>query len=206
MSNQESINQEIQAFKTTVSDKIEKIVSEFAKGKISREQFQAIYERYDSQLQIAESALETGSLGQIYASRNVSSTIAVRDAHQGKALGLMIYHNKSESIIETLGNFDLPMIFIQPLLQQFTAAIAENKFVDHEIEKISDQQWVLYSPSRQSIIVTLFHNEPSEQQIHKIRNIHRDFEKANNAQLDKEEVDVDTLARPFTVFVQKSWK
>ncbi|HRF97603.1 MAG TPA: hypothetical protein PLZ51_20485, partial [Aggregatilineales bacterium] len=47
-------------FKTTVENKIQSIITEFAEGKISREQFQVIYARYSEQLAIANAALMTG--------------------------------------------------------------------------------------------------------------------------------------------------
>lgn len=199
----DKVRQEAEAFKNAVAAKMEKLINEFAEGKLSREQFQVIYDRYSNQLEIAEQAMRTGRLDEIYESRNSTSTVAMRDAYEGKATGLMIYHHRSGTILETLGNFAPPMAIIQPMLDRFAAQLAENKFIDDYVEKIGDREWVLYVPGRFTIVVTTFLNEPSEKQSQKIAQLHRDFEKANRHRLAEEAVDAGKLAYPFTVFVQK---
>lgn len=194
---------EIQAFMAAVEDKIQKLVTEFADGGISREAFQAIYERYTGQITLAQEALNSGNLSSVYGARNTESTIAVRNAHASKALGLMIYHYNSGSILETLGGFDIPVVLVMPVLANFGKIVHENKFVESYVEKFGDHQWLMYGPGRHTAVVTLFYNEPSEQQINRVESLHRDFEKANRATLaDSQFINRDALAYPFTVFVQ----
>lgn len=203
MSSHSMNNEEANAFKATVESKIEQIVDDFAKGKLSREQFQVIYERYSQQLSLAEQALVTGDMSEVYRARDAVSTIAVRDAHQGKAVGLIIYHHKSGMLVDSLGDFDVPVAMISPILNKFTLMLEENKFIDRYVEKVFDRRWVLYVPGRFATVVNLYENEPSEEQIRKMEQLHRDFEKANRANLDDETVDTAALAYPFAAFVQK---
>ena len=195
--------QEAEAFKSTVEAKVEKLVNEFAEGQLNREQFQVIYDRYSSQIEIAEQAIKSGQMDEVYRTRNASSTIAMRDAYEAKATGLITYHYKSHTMLEKLGHFDFPMFLITPLIENFAAQVAQNKFVDNYVEKMGDGQWLLYVPGRFSTVVTLFVNEPSDMQIRKIEQLHRDFEKANRNLLEYDFIDANQLVYPFTVFVQK---
>ncbi|GAB4516584.1 MAG: hypothetical protein OHK0046_22190 [Anaerolineae bacterium] len=199
----EKARQEAEAFKNTVAEKIERLINEFASGKLSREQFQVIYDRYSNQLEIAEQAIKTGSMEEIYATRNSTSTVMMRDAYEGKATGLKVYHHKSGTTLETLGKFNAPMEKIQPRLDRMAQLLAESKFLEDEVERIGDNEWVLFVPGRFTIIVTLFLNEPSEIQIQKIAQLNRDFEKANRNLLEQPQLDGKHLAYPFTVFVDR---
>ena len=96
----------MEQFRTQIQEKIMKSLVEFSEGKLSREQFHAIYEHYDTQLKMAEQALQSGNAEKIGAAQGL--TFAVRQAHMGKAIGLLIYHNKSGLLLDTLGHFDIP--------------------------------------------------------------------------------------------------
>ena len=54
-------NQKMQAFKSQTQEKIRKLIAEFAEGTVSREQFHVIYERYTSQLAMADMAASSRS-------------------------------------------------------------------------------------------------------------------------------------------------
>src|SRR5688572_18845868 len=93
-------------FQDEVQRKIRNLLAEFGEGKLSNEQFNILYERYNNQLEMAlqahdeQEALAAGGGGE--------STIAIKQATTGKAVGMAIYHHRSGTIIETLGTFDLP--------------------------------------------------------------------------------------------------
>ena len=54
-------NQKMQVFKAQTQEKIRKLIAEFAEGMVSREQFHVIYERYTSQLAMADMAAASRS-------------------------------------------------------------------------------------------------------------------------------------------------
>lgn len=192
-------------FKASIENKIRGLIAEFAEGKISREQFHIIYERYNGQLAIANHALMSGNPDAYSIAQDGISTIAIRSELMGKAMGLMIYHNKSGVILETLGDFDVPVSHIAPTLNNISLLMDEGKYIERRNEKYSEKQWLHYAAGRFSTVVTEFHHEPSQQQIMEIERLHHDFEHANQSLLQKEVVDTQKLAYPFIVFIRKKF-
>ncbi|NWG16469.1 MAG: hypothetical protein HXY41_07520 [Chloroflexi bacterium] len=194
----------VQAFKAQVQEKIQKLVAEFAAGSLSREQFHAIYERYTGQLTLADMALQNSSpemmMGVV---ESGPSTIAIRDAHMGKAIGMVIYNNRTGMLVETLGDFDVPPAKLAPILNDFTLLMESGRLVEREVRAIGPKQWLLFAAGKFTTVVTLFRNEPAELQMREIERLHHDFEQANHAFFGKGTVDSSKLAYPFLVFVQK---
>jgi hypothetical protein len=197
----------VKAFKAQIHEKIQKLLSEFAEGKISREQFHVIYERYTSQLAVADMALRSKMPEAVMGvMQDGTSTIAVKEAHMGKAVGMVIYYNRTGTLLETLGDFEVPPTKLAPILNDFTMLMQSGKMIEREIRKISAKQWLVFAAGKFTTVVTLFHNEPSELQIREIERLHHDFEQANGAIFQKGQVDASKLAYPFLVFVQKRMK
>jgi hypothetical protein len=191
----------MEQFRTQIQEKILKSLTEFSEGKLSREQFHAIYQHYDSQLKMAEQALEAGNQDGIGAGQG--QTFAIRQAHMGKAIGLLIYHNKSGLLLDTLGMFDIPTDRIAPILNDFTLMMDARVSVDRRVERMAERQWLLFAAGRYTTVVTLFQNEPSQEQVREIERLHHDFEVANEANLSRAFVDSSRLAYPFLVFIQQ---
>ncbi|MDX2076400.1 MAG: hypothetical protein SFZ02_08205 [bacterium] len=191
-------------FKTTVENKIQSIITEFAEGKISREQFQVIYARYSEQLAIANAALMTGS--ELAQKNDNTSTIAVRTAYQGKATGLMIYYNRNGIILETLGELTVPISVIGPMLNNFSFLMEEHKQTERLVKKIGEKEWLLLAMGRYTTIVTQFKNEPSQLQIRELERLHKHFEDANATLFVNEKANAQNMAYPFLEFIEKRIK
>ncbi len=194
------------AFKESIEAKIKGLIEEFADGKISREQFHIIYERYNAQLSIANYALLSGNPDAVSIAQGGPPTIAIRDAYSAKATGLVIYHNRSGTVLETLGEFEIPVTRLSTTLNDFTAMMAAGKLIDRHVEKIAEKQWISYAAGRFTSVVTQFVNQPSDQQNREIERLHHDFEEANRAILEKEQVNTGKLAYPFLVFIRQKYK
>jgi hypothetical protein len=197
----------ISAMKAQIQEKIQKLLAEFADGAISREQFHAVYERYTSQLAIADMAMRSSSPGAVMGMmQDGTSTVVVKEKHMGKAIGMTIYNNRSGTLLETLGDFEVPPEKLAPILNDFSLLMESGKLVEREVRKIGPKQWLVFAAGKYSTVVTLFHNEPSEQQNREIERLHHDFEQANASFFDKGTVDATKLAYPFLVFVQQKVK
>jgi hypothetical protein len=195
------------AFKSQLEEKIQGLVAEFAAGKLSREQFQAIYERYTSQLLLAEQALRSTNPDVVISiAQGGPPTIAMKEAYMGKAMGMMIYHNKNGTLIETLGDFDVSIDKIAPVLNDFSQMMQGNRPVERQIKKIGTREWLLFAAGKYTTVVTQFQNEPSPDQCREIERLHHDFELANRTFLRSGQTDKNKLAYPFLVFVQKKMK
>ena len=192
-------------FRKQVLEKIDKLLTEFGEGKVSREQFHAIYEHYNNRLNLIEQmnsaeAVPTGELEQ-------GGTIAIRQKHMGKALGLIIYHHKSAMFVDTLGEFDVPPSLLSPTLNDFSLLAESGQLIDRRVIKLPDQRWLLFAAGRYSTVATLFHHEPSALQIREIERLHHDFETANAPALRQSyAVNKSNLAYPFLGFVQGKLK
>jgi hypothetical protein len=195
------------AFRDTIMQKLNRTVQEFASGQISREQFQAIYTRYTDQLTIANLAVASGDSGELdLVSGDGTTTIAMRSALQGKAVGLMIYHTKSGTIVETLGNPDVPIATIGPLLNDMSGDVSRGRHVEPTVKKLGDKQWLVLAAGLYTILVTQFRHEPAPRQIKEMTRLHTDFEEANKVALSRGMPSADDLASPFLAFVEKRRK
>lgn len=199
----ENLN-EAQIYKEGVEAKIDRVVGEFAEGKISHEQFQMIYDHYSNQLYMAEQAIETGDMSSLYASRNFNRTIDVRNAYSARAQGAMVYHHANKRVMEHLGKLDVPYVLMEPMLRRFAQLIAQDKFVDRYMEKITPQQWIVYAPGRLTTLVVQFEHEPSETILSEVERVHRHFERANASVLTKENLESRHLVYPFSAMVKKA--
>ena len=204
MSSDDSKNK-AQVFKAAIEEKIQSLINDFAEGKVSREQFHILYERYNARLKIADYAMLSGNPDAVEIAQGGPPTIAVKDAYMGRALGLIIYHNTAELTLETLGDFDIPMQLLQPTLEDFTMQMLARTLVDRKIEKITKDRWLLFVPGQFTTLVTLFEHEPSGMQIRELERMQHDFEQANNAKLQATKVHKDQLAFPFIVFIKKHY-
>ncbi len=194
-----------QAFKDNLEAKIRKLIDEFAEGLISREQFHVIYERYSAQLSIANHALLSGNPDAVSIAQSGPPTINIRDAHMGKAAGLLIYHNLSGRVLETLGDFRVELAQLTGVLSQFTEAMQSGRIIERHVEKIGQKSWLTVAAGQYTTVATAFVNQPSEMQNKEIERLHHDFERANSEQLQSTDVDTDQLAYPFIVFIRQKY-
>lgn len=191
----------IAIFKAQTQNKIATLLTEFSEGKISREQFHAVYAHYSSQLELAEVAEHMGAAEAL--DEAGGKTIGIRQAHMGKAIGLIIYHNRSGRFVETMGTFDVAPARLAVTLNDFTQLMDAGKMIDRRTEKIAEKRWLLFAAGQYTTVITLFHHEPSSDQSREIERLHHDFETANGHMLEQRVVDGRKLAYPFLVFVQK---
>src|SRR5262245_46950349 len=129
----------IETFKSQVQSKIQNLLTEFSEGKLNREQFQSIYAHYSDQLALADQALSAGEASSLTGA--AGGTIAIRQAHMGKAIGLVIYHNKSGMLVDTLGDFPVSPARIAPVLNDISLLMEESKLIDRRVEKVAEKQW-----------------------------------------------------------------
>ncbi len=198
--------QKAQEFKDAVEAKIQGLVNDFAEGNISREQFHVLYKRYNDRLKIADYALMSGNPDAVQIAAGGPPTIAIRDAHMGRALGLIVYHNKAETVLELLGDFEIPIQLIQPALEDISMQMLARKLVDQRMEKIEKDRWLVFLPGKYTTTVVLFAHEPAPAQIRELERLQHDFEQANFGKLQADRINPDDLGFPFLVFVRKRYQ
>jgi hypothetical protein len=182
--------------KAEIHAKMKGLLKEFSEGKISSEQFNIIYERYQNQLELlsmSESLVMTDDM----------NTIAIRKATQALAMGMGIYHHRSGTMIETLGNFDLPPGLISPTLNEFSDKLERREYVETRVQKGVAGIYLVYLARSVVTAVVVFKNEPSQAQLRDLERLLHDFEEANMRFLEGAVVDSSKLARPFIGFIKK---
>jgi hypothetical protein len=192
-----------QAFKMQVIGKIQALLNEFAAGQLNHDQFNALYERYSGQLALAQQALESGNIGLMNGQKDMNTTVGLRQEYMGKAVGMVIYQNRTGVSIETLGNFDVSAYVISPVLNDFSLMMESGRVIVPRVEKLAGKRWLLFNGGAYTTVVTLFHNEPSRSQMREIERLHHDFEVANKGLLERGSLDARQMAYPFIVFVQQ---
>ncbi len=191
----------IEAYKEETRQKIESLLEEFAQGKINREQFNAVYAHHNAKLRLADEALHQNDAALVQGRQG--ETVGIRQAYMGKAIGFLIYHNKSGMFVDTLGMFDIPPSRIAPILNDFSTLMQGSSLIDRRVEHFSEKHWLLFAAGKYTTVVTLFEHEPSAMQSREIERLHHDFETANQHQLTNSRVDASKLAYPFLVFIQQ---
>jgi Cft2 family RNA processing exonuclease len=190
----------LQHYKDEVQGKIDNLLAEFAEGKLNREQFYALYERYNAQMEFAEKS----ATGAAHMAAD-GGTVVIRDKYMGKAQGLIIVLNESGNVIETLGTFGVAMTTVLPVLDDFTREWRNGHIVDRVVREAEDNQWLLFVAGRFTTVVTVFKHEPSAYQTQVIQRMHGEFEDANSTQFTKSgDVDATQLVYPFHSFVTRS--
>lgn len=196
------MNRDTKDLQLTIRNKITDLIAEFGAGEISTHQFNVLYERYNTQLEMAIHAEDEINSGPLMGSD--MNTFAIKESTAGKAVGMGIYHHSSGTMIETLGSFDLPVDVIAPILNQFSEKLDNNKYIEPLIQQYPNGIWVMFMAREYTTAVVVFRNEPSQRQIRQLARLLHDFEEANRQLLNKQDVDRTRLAKPFLGFVRRS--
>jgi hypothetical protein len=178
------------------------LVDEFAKGEISREQFQKIYEHYQRQVTMAAQMVAEAD-GSLLSELTPGETIAIRKHLTAKARAMAIYYHATGTMLESIGEFNIPASALTPTLRNFRALMQRGVEVEPRAQ-LMDSQWVLFVPGKYSTAVMLFSNEPAARQIEIINDMHRDFELANDLALKSGQADGSKLAYTFLSIVKRS--
>jgi len=191
-----------QAMIEQVRTKLRKVVDEFAQGEISREQFNQIYEHYQSQILMAAQLMADAD-AITGAPLSPQETYAIRSALTAKAKAMTVYYYATGLLLETIGDFDVSIAVIAPILNEIKTNVQAGQQVATRTDKLGDH-WLLYVPGKFSTAIMLLSNEPAVRQIALIETMHRDFEVANEAALKSGNADGTTLVYPFKSFVRRS--
>ncbi len=184
-----------------IQAKMRKAVDEFARGEISREQFQQIYGHYQDQLIMT--AQMTNDDGALPSELAPGQTIAIRRKWTAMAKAIAVYYPATGLLLETIGDFDIPVARLTPSLTHLSECMERGIGIRSRVECFGTE-WLAFIPGKYSTSILLFSNEPASRQIAIIENMHRDFETANQTALCSGHADGSQLVYPFLSFVRKS--
>lgn len=196
-----SDQQKMRTFVAELQSKIRKLLDDFSDGKLSTEQFNILYSRYDNQLAMATEVLAGADDGPLEGGD--MQTYAIREATKGQALGMAIYHFDSGTILETLGDFDVDSEDLSPVLTELDERAERSDHVRSRTQRLTEGRWLAYITRRHTTAIALFQNEPAPVQITELERLHRDFEAANDNLLKSRNINPEQLAKPFLRFVKQ---
>ncbi|MCE7946017.1 MAG: hypothetical protein DYG88_01160 [Chloroflexi bacterium CFX4] len=188
-----------EAMIATLRKKLRDLANEFANGDINREQFHTLYERYQSQINLAALVADEAAARP---AATADETIAIRRNLSGKALAMAVYHYRSERFIETLGGFDVPYASVRDILNALRELAAQNDVVEPQTHPYKEH-YLLFVSGKYTVSMMVFSHEPVVRQITTVQNMHADFEVANAAVLRHPRV-IGELAVPFFSLVMRS--
>ena len=199
--------------------KMKQLVDDFANGKLNREQFHTLYDRYQQQINGVKLILAENDPTMWVAALDNNETINLRKKLLAKATGMVIY-TKSGTRLDQLGKFNLDGESLAKLMQKFSDKLDKEKpKSEEELDNLPTKKrysqmvvesqphgWMFLARGRLTTIITAFSREPTQDQRDTMVRLLRDFETANFGHLARPNVTVDELAMPFKVFVQREVK
>lgn len=185
--------------------KMTKCVEDFATGKINRAQFQELYAHYEREIGVISQLLaESGDPDEWRRFITEGESVVIRKRHQARSIGFAIYDNNSGMPIETLGEFTVDSALLIPMLSSYRTATTEIFRAGMRNTQMENGQWLCFVPGRFTTLITLFNQEPAEQQLEVLSRMHDHFEIANRGTLENGTAQPGELALPFLAILKQA--
>jgi hypothetical protein len=199
------------AFIKATRQKMDQLVGEFADGKLNRDQFQTLYDRYQSQINGVQAVLHETDPSSWTDMLDGEKTFNIRKRLMAKALGMAIYNDKTGVLLETLGDFSVDPLRISQLMLQLSDVKTEvssdgEKERPQIVAELETKEWIFLAKGDYTTVVIVFSREPTTPQIETIVQILQDFEKANVSQFTMAHVTADQFAMPFRTLIKNAGK
>ncbi len=182
--------------------KIAALAERFASGGINRAQFQELYKYYQREIQTIESILSIDSSSNEWKKAVTDGqSILIRARNKAIVIGLSIYENASGMPLKSLGHFALDPALFVPMLSAYRSATQEIFGAQLRSTQIEGGQWLCFVPGQITTTLVIFNMEPSGNQLQKLEDLQKLFEKANSHKLVHQPVDVEGLVCPQEFYV-----
>lgn len=191
-----------QALIEQIQQKMNNVVDEFAAGDLNREQFHKIYERYQQQIILATQLIAEADYS-LNAELTPGETMVIRKELTAKSVAMAVYYHATGLMLETIGNFDVPVSHLSPILNNLSDRVQGCLGTEPQIRAINGK-YLLFTVGRFSTSIMVFSHEPAPRQISIIENMHHHFETANESALRSGHADARNLVYTFLALVRKS--
>lgn len=184
----------------TLRVKMEAIADEFSNGKLNRAQFNAVYKRYSEQRAIIERLIErnpdSDAWRNVFASQGQTGFLRTQFAAAPVCYAVYLHHEPE--VLITGGRRPIDEKMLSPVLRSVwrmknrPAIGVGRRMIDHG-------EWLILTVGEYASTAVVFSLEPSISQARLVRDLHSDFERANQAALAR-----GWIARERMVFPQRS--
>lgn len=199
-----SASNSARAYIDKVNQKIDKLVSDFARRKINSAQFQQLYSHYQREIRQVESVAAVSPEAWKDAATEGESVI-IRKQHMASAQAYAIYENESGLPLGTLGKFLLDPDLVVPMLSSYQSATREIFGAGMRLTEIQGGQRLCFVPGEYTTMLAVFNNEPIPRQLAYLDKLHQHFEGANRPVLIQKPIDTEQLIFPHEYFLGK-WR
>lgn len=186
--------------------KISSLSIRFSNGGINKAQFTDLFKFYQAEISRLEQFINLYPDAENWQEVvNEGHSILIRRRLTAKLLGFSIYNQLSGLPLCTIGQFGLEPALFVPMLHAYQNATKEIFGAGMKSTEILDGQWVIFMPGTYTTTIALFIKEPSGDQIRKLENLHRVFEKANEKLLKLPKYNLCDLIVPHEYFLQHTF-
>lgn len=185
-------------------EKMATVAAEFADGTLNQAQFDAIYARYSEQRDITERLLTRNPESQAWQSVvRPGHTQFLKRHFEARVLSYAIYDQATHARISTTGKVQLRHGHVAAVLQRLQTVIEARGNPGPALRKLDEARTVLFVPGRYSTAVIIFSLEPAAAQVARVRDIHRDFERANEVALRSRDYAGGRLVYPHRALFER---
>lgn len=189
---------------SAVQAKLNKIAEDFNGGTINRAQFQNLYAHYQREIRSIEGILELApGSGSWKESVTAGQSVIIRRQHAARAEGYAIYEDHSGLPLSTLGQFQIDVDLLVPMLSSYRSAAQEMFGAGIRSTQIDDGRWLCFVPGEFTTMMAVFTSEPASKQLEYLEDLHHLFERANRRTLATPPVDPGTLLFPHEYFLRR---
>ena len=159
------------------------VAREFAEGKISRTQFDAIYAHYSEKRAIVERLLERNPDSDVWRAAAASGkTNFLRSHYEARPLYYLVFrHDEREPLLADGKQPPGTGEAIYSVLKSLWSADERKTGVVRK--KMDNGLWLVLALGAHAFTLVLFFQQPSITQINRVRDLHEDFERANQRAL-----------------------
>ncbi len=178
-------------------ERMAQVAAAFAQGELNQAQFDAIYGRYSEQRDITERLLTRNPESQAWQSViRPGATRFLLEHFAAVPLSYSIYDQESFELIAITGTLQLAETQIHTALHQLKTVIAERGNPGPARRELADGRCVVFVPGDLTAAVVIFSLDPARTQLERVRDIHRDFERANWHALQRQDYTAGRLVFP----------
>jgi hypothetical protein len=178
--------------------KVEALVDEYAQGSINRVQFNALYQRYSDQRAIIEKLMQrnpdTDAWRQVVSSRGQTGYLRAR--LEAQPVCFSVYAAGAETPLLTAGDSAAAAVIPAEALLHAVWAMPHRPSIGLGRKPLDSEQWLVMAVGNKAATLVVFSLEPSKTQAQLLRDLHIDFERANQMALERGWLAAERLVFP----------
>jgi hypothetical protein len=168
-----------------IKEKINHITNEYSAGKLNAVQFNAMYRHYMEKRTIIEKLIERNPETDAWKAASApGSTIYLRNRFEARPLYYVIFRKGEQKPLMMEGK--IPQKAAQQLHKLLTVIWKMEEWKEGLARKsLGDGLWLLLMIGKQSMTLVVYFFQPSTLQINRMKDLHADFERANQQALER---------------------